>query len=133
MGDGRLQRDLRGLLLTGGTLGDRFGRLRLFRCGIGTFVAGSALCAAAPGLAVLVAGRALQGAGAALTIPQSLAILSVVFPEGRERDRAMAAWSAVTGIALASGPVLGGLLVQLTGWEAIFWLNPPTRARPHWP
>ncbi|MFD2422537.1 MFS transporter [Amycolatopsis pigmentata] len=116
------------LLLTGGTLGDRFGRRRLFRCGIATFAAGSALCAAAPGLAALVTGRALQGAGAALTIPQSLAILSVVFPQGRERDRAMAAWSAVTGIALASGPILGGLLVQVTGWQAIFWLNLPIGA-----
>ncbi|HET6504235.1 MAG TPA: MFS transporter [Amycolatopsis sp.] len=116
------------LLLTGGTLGDRFGRRLLFRLGIGAFVVGSALCAVAPGLAVLIGGRALQGAGAACAIPQSLAILSVVFTEPAERDRAMAAWSAVTGIALAGGPLLGGVLVESTGWAAIFRLNLPVGA-----
>ncbi|WP_210718067.1 MFS transporter [Amycolatopsis acididurans] len=110
------------LLLTGGTLGDRFGRRRLFRIGLALFVAGSVLCALSP---ALVAGRAVQGAGAGLAIPQSLAIMSVVFRPGRERDRAMAAWSAVTGIALASGPLLGGLLVQKLAWQDIFWLNVP--------
>ncbi|GAB2958647.1 MFS transporter [Amycolatopsis acidiphila] len=113
------------LLLTGGTLGDRFGRRRLFRCGIAVFVAGSLACALAPGTGVLVAARAMQGAGGALAIPQSLALLAVVFPGRRERNRAMAAWSTVTGVALASGPVLGGFLVERAGWPAIFWLNVP--------
>jgi MFS family permease len=91
-------------------------------------VAGSVLCAVAPSAAILVSGRAVQGAGAALAIPQSLAILAVVFPERRERNRAMAAWSTVTGLALASGPILGGLLVEKAGWESIFWLNLPIGA-----
>ncbi|HVW42496.1 MAG TPA: MFS transporter [Amycolatopsis sp.] len=110
------------LLLTGGTLGDRFGRRRLFRIGLVLFVAGSVLCTLGP---ALVPGRALQGAGAGLAIPQSLGLMSVVFAPGRDRDRAMAAWSAVTGIALASGPILGGLLVEQVGWRYIFWLNVP--------
>lgn len=113
------------LLLTGGTLGDRFGRRRLFRYGIAVFVAGSVLCALAPSTTVLVLARAVQGAGGALAIPQSLALLAVAFPGRRERNRAMAAWSTVTGIALASGPVLGGFLVEKTGWAWIFWLNLP--------
>ncbi|GHF75953.1 EmrB/QacA subfamily drug resistance transporter [Amycolatopsis bartoniae] len=113
------------LLLTGGTLGDRFGRRRLFRTGTAIFVLGSVLCALAPTMTLLVAARAVQGAGAALAIPQSLALLAVAFPGRRERHRAMAAWSMVTGVALASGPVLGGFLVERTGWPAIFWLNLP--------
>jgi MFS transporter, DHA2 family, methylenomycin A resistance protein len=116
------------LLLTGGILGDRFGRRRLFGCGIAVFLAGSVLCAVAAGPAIMVAGRILQGAGASLAIPQSLAILSVVFPARRERNRAMAAWSTVTGLALASGPLLGGFLVDKTGWPFIFWLNLPVGA-----
>ncbi|HVV10367.1 MFS transporter [Amycolatopsis sp.] len=113
------------LLLTGGTLGDRFGRRRLFRCGIAIFVAGSVLCALAPGTSMLIGARSVQGVGGALAIPQSLALMAVAFPERRERNRAMAAWSTVTGIALASGPVLGGFLVREAGWEWIFWLNVP--------
>ncbi|SFK86415.1 drug resistance transporter, EmrB/QacA subfamily [Amycolatopsis sacchari] len=113
------------LLLTGGTLGDRFGRRRLFRTGTAVFVAGSVLCALAPTMPLLVAARAVQGAGAALAIPQSLALLAVTFPGHRERHRAMGAWSTVTGVALASGPVLGGFLVEHAGWPAIFWLNLP--------
>lgn len=74
---------------------------------------------------MLIAARAVQGAGGALAIPQSLALLAVVFPGRRERNRAMAAWSTVTGVALASGPVLGGFLVEQAGWTAIFWLNVP--------
>jgi DHA2 family methylenomycin A resistance protein-like MFS transporter len=113
------------LLLTGGTAGDRWGRRRLFIVGIAGFVLGSLVCAVAGSLAVLIAGRVLQGVGAALAIPQSLAILAVAFPRPAERNRAMAAWSAVTGIALAAGPTLGGLLVERVGWQSIFWINLP--------
>lgn len=113
------------LLLTGGTLGDRFGRRRLFRLGIAVFVAGSLVCALAPTLGVLLLGRVLQGVGSGLLLPQSLAILATAFPGRRERNRAMAAWSMVAGIGLAAGPTLGGLVVDEIGWQYIFWVNVP--------
>jgi MFS transporter, DHA2 family, methylenomycin A resistance protein len=113
------------LLLTGGTLGDRFGRRRLFRAGIAVFTAGSVTCALAPALAVMLAGRVLQGAGSAAMVPQSLAILATAFPGRRERNRAMAAWSMVAGLGLAAGPTLGGLVTQEIGWHFIFWVNVP--------
>lgn len=114
-----------GLLLTSGTLGDIWGRRRMFGSGLAVFVVGSIICALSGNLPILVAGRAIQGVGAALAIPQSLAILSLTFPAGAQRHRAMAAWSAVTGLALAAGPLLGGLLLEKLGWPAIFWLNVP--------
>src|SRR5436309_6089083 len=83
------------LLLTGGTLGDRFGRRRLFRIGITVFVLGSITCAVAPALSVMLVGRVLQGVGSASMLPQSLAILATAFPGKHERNRAMAAWSMV--------------------------------------
>lgn len=113
------------LLLTGGTLGDRFGRRRLFRIGITVFILGSIACALAPTLGLLIAGRAVQGAGSAALLPQSLAILATAFPGRRERNRAMAAWSMVAGIGLAAGPTLGGLIVDEIGWKYIFWVNVP--------
>jgi MFS transporter, DHA2 family, methylenomycin A resistance protein len=113
------------LLLSGGTLGDRFGRRRLFRTGISVFLLGSISCALAPTLGLLIAGRALQGMGSAAMLPQSLAILATAFPGRRERNRAMAAWSMVAGIGLAAGPTLGGLIVNEIGWKYIFWLNVP--------
>ena len=113
------------LLLTGGTLGDRFGRRRLFRIGISVFILGSIACALAPTLGLLIAGRALQGMGSAAMLPQSLAILATAFPGRRERNRAMAAWSMVAGIGLAAGPTLGGLVVDEIGWKYIFWVNVP--------
>ena len=113
------------LLLSGGTVGDRFGRRLLFRLGLATFVIGSVVCAVAPSLAVLLIGRVVQGIGAAMIMPQTLAIITLSFPEARARNRAMAAWSAVAGIGLAVGPTLGGLLVADVGWRYIFWLNVP--------
>jgi MFS transporter, DHA2 family, methylenomycin A resistance protein len=113
------------LLLTGGVLGDRFGRRLLFVIGIGGFVTGSLVCALAPTSAALVGGRVVQGLGAALAIPQTLALLADAYPERSERNRAMAGWAAAAGIALAAGPTLGGLLVDTVGWQAIFWLNVP--------
>jgi EmrB/QacA subfamily drug resistance transporter len=116
------------LLLTGGTLGDRYGRRLLFRMGVAVFVLGSAGCALAPTIAVLLVGRVVQGAGAALMLPQSLAILATAFPGRRERNRAMAAWSVVAGAGLAIGPTLGGFAVQEYGWHSIFWINLPLGA-----
>jgi EmrB/QacA subfamily drug resistance transporter len=113
------------LLLTGGTMGDRFGRRRMFLVGVWAFVFGSLVCAIAPTLAVMVAGRGLQGFGAAIMLPQSLAILATTFPGRSERNQAMAAWSAVAGIALAIGPTAGGFLVEAVGWQYIFWVNLP--------
>jgi MFS transporter, DHA2 family, methylenomycin A resistance protein len=113
------------LLLTGGTLGDRLGRRRLFRAGIAVFLLGSITCALAPSLPIMLGGRVLQGAGSASMIPQSLAILATAFPGRRERNRAMAAWSMVAGLGLAAGPTLGGLVVQEIGWQFIFWVNVP--------
>jgi DHA2 family methylenomycin A resistance protein-like MFS transporter len=114
------------LLLPSGTLGDRFGRRRLFLVGLVLFTAGSGLCALAPGLAVLVAGRAVQGIGGAALGPASLALVATAFPDERARARALGTWSAVTGSALAAGPLAGGLLLRATGdWRSVFAVNLP--------
>jgi len=113
------------LLLLAGGLGDRLGAKRVFTSGFVLFTAASALCGAAPALPVLVFARILQGVGAALFIPSSLAILREAYPYVRERARAIGIWSALTAIAGASGPVVGGLLVGAFGWRSIFLLNLP--------
>lgn len=117
---------LSGLLLLGGSLGDRLGRRRIFVIGVLWFAVASAGCAAAPTAGVLIGMRALQGVGAALLTPGSLAILEAVF---RKDDRAAAvgAWSGLGGIATAVGPVLGGVLVGLApwGWRLVFLINLP--------
>jgi EmrB/QacA subfamily drug resistance transporter len=116
------------LLLTAGSLGDRLGRVALFRAGIVVFTAGSALCAAAPNLATLIAGRIVQGLGAALVGPQTLAILVHAFPEQRQRSRAFGIWSGVSGLALLFGPVLGGTFAAAWGWRSVFLINLPIGA-----
>lgn len=120
---------LSGLLLLGGSLGDRLGRRRVFVVGVVWFALASAACAAAPTAPVLLAARALQGVGAALLTPGSLAILESVF---RRADRATAvgAWSGLGGIAGAIGPVVGGVLVALGswGWRLVFLINLPLAA-----
>ncbi len=117
---------LAGLLLLGGSLGDRLGRRRVFVIGVIWFTIASVLCGAAPNAAVLVVMRALQGVGAALLMPGSLAILQSVF---RREDRATAvgAWSGLGGVATAIGPVLGGVLVGVApwGWRLVFLINIP--------
>src|SRR6195952_2267876 len=117
---------LSGLLLLGGSLGDRLGRRRIFVIGVIWFTVASVLCGAAPTATVLVLMRALQGVGAALLTPGSLAILQAVF---RKQDRATAvgAWAGLGGVASAIGPVLGGVLVGLTpwGWRLVFLINIP--------
>ena len=112
------------LLLVGGSLGDQFGRRRMFVFGLIGFGATSALCAVAPSVGVLIAARALQGVAGALLVPGSLAIVAATF-EGAARGKAVGTWTAWTGIATVIGPAGGGALVSLTSWRAIFWVNLP--------
>jgi EmrB/QacA subfamily drug resistance transporter len=124
---------LAGLLLLGGSLGDRLGRRRVFVLGVVWFTVASAGCTVAPTAGVLIPMRALQGVGAALLTPGSLAILEAVF---RREDRAPAvgAWSGLGGVATAVGPVLGGVLVGLGpwGWRVVFLINVPIAAAVVW-
>jgi len=112
------------LLMTGAALGDRFGRRRLYGIGLGLFTAASAACALAPHVGWLIAARAVQGAGAALLIPLGLALLSAAFPPAK-RGAAIGIFSAITGVSVALGPLVGGAVVQGISWEWIFWLNVP--------
>lgn len=114
-----------GLVILGGSTGDRFGRRRTFLAGLGTFVVGSLVCSIAPNSGLLIASRALQGAGGSLMTPSALSIISNVFTNPRERARALGVWSSVTGLSMGIGPLAGGLLVDATGWRSIFWLNIP--------
>ncbi len=118
---------LASLILLGGSLGDRFGRRRVFVLGTAWFALASLLCAVAPTIEVLVAARALQGVGGALLTPGSLAIISASFAP-TDRARAIGAWSGLGGIAGAAGPFIGGYLVQGPGWRWIFLVNLPLAA-----
>ncbi len=111
------------LMLTGGTLGDRFGRKKLMLGGVAVFAAGSLLGALAPTVGVLIGARALMGIGAAASEPGTLSVLRHLYPEPRARARAIGTWAAVTGLALAFGPVVGGALVGAVGWRGVFWFN----------
>lgn len=112
------------LLITAAALGDRFGRRRLFAVGLGVFAAASALSAVAPDVGVLIGARALQGAGSALIMPLGLALLSSAFPP-EKRGAAIGMFSAVTGLSVAAGPLVGGAVVQSINWQWIFWINVP--------
>jgi EmrB/QacA subfamily drug resistance transporter len=118
---------LSALLLLGGALGDRFGRRRILIAGIALFAAASALCGVAPSLFWLLAARAAQGTGAALLLPNSLAILGNAF-SGEARGRAIGTWSAASAVTAAIGPVLGGWLIDAAGWRWIFFINLPVAA-----
>lgn len=118
---------LSALLLLGGALGDRYGRRRLLIVGVALFAAASAGCAAAPDMAWLLAGRVAQGIGAALLLPNSLAILGGAFT-GQARGAAIGTWAAIGAMAGAIGPVLGGWLIDTVGWPAIFLINLPVAA-----
>jgi len=113
------------LLLTTGALGDRFGAKRVFVAGFAVFTAASVACGIASSLLLLVAARVVQGMGAALLVPNSLAMLRHAFPDTEQRSRAVGWWGAAGGIALAAGPVVGGLLVTHVGWRSIFLINLP--------
>lgn len=112
------------LLLVGGSLGDQFGRRRIFVIGLVGFGATSILCAIAPTAEFLIAARALQGVAGALLVPGSLAIVASTF-EGAARGKAVGTWTAWTGIATVIGPAGGGALIEITSWRAIFWVNIP--------
>ncbi|MBN3453675.1 MFS transporter [Mycobacterium sp. DSM 3803] len=115
-------------LLTAGSLGDRFGRRRMLRIGLVTFVVASLGCAAAPTLPLLLAARALQGVGAATMLPQGLAITAAAFPDPADRARSAAAWAMAAAGSTAIGPLFGGVLADTAGWRWIFWLNAPVGA-----
>src|SRR5215207_4646418 len=115
------------LLMTGAALGDRYGRRNGYAAGLALFTAASAACALAPSAGALIAARALQGAGAALLMPLGLALLSAAFPPER-RGAAIGIFSAITGLAVASGPLVGGAVVEGLSWQWIFWVNVPIGA-----
>ncbi|MFB7472969.1 MFS transporter [Kitasatospora sp. NPDC056184] len=116
------------VLLSGGVIADRYGAHRAFRWGIAVFGAGSLLSALAPGLSALVVLRALLGVAAGAAVPASTAMIARLYPDPAERARAVAVWAAVSGCAMAFGPVVGGVLVGLGGWRAVFWVNVPLTA-----
>src|SRR6202166_4517556 len=112
------------LILVGGSMGDQFGRKRVFLFGVIFFTAASMWCGMATTAGMLVAGRALQGIGAAFLVPGSLAIISATFDDA-ERGRAIGTWSGFSAITTAIGPVCGGWLVEHVSWRAVFFLNVP--------
>ena len=116
------------LILSAGALGDRIGAKRVFIAGFSVFTAASAICGLAPTLGVLIAARALQGAGAALLVPCSLTLLNHTYPEPRERTRAIGRWAVGASAALSAGPLVGGVLTAALGWRAIFFINAPIGA-----
>jgi EmrB/QacA subfamily drug resistance transporter len=115
---------LAAFLLLGGTLGDRYGRRRVFMVGVAWFAVASAACAVAPSAGVLIAARALQGVGAALLTPGSLAILQSAFVPS-DRSRAIGAWSGFGALATAAGPIIGGVLLAIASWRWVFVINLP--------
>ncbi len=114
-----------GLLLPAGAIGDRLGSKPVFQTGLGLFVATSVGCGLAPSLGFLVVMRLLQGLSAALVVPTSLALIHSSCARQEDRARAIGLWGAIGGIAAASGPVLGGLLVAAFGWRSVFYVNLP--------
>jgi EmrB/QacA subfamily drug resistance transporter len=111
------------LMLLAGSLSDRFGRKTFMVGGIVVFCAGSLVCALAPGVGWVIGGRAIMGLGAAASEPGTLSVIRHLFPDRRERARALGAWAAVSGLALALGPVLGGVLIAIGDWRDVFWFN----------
>jgi EmrB/QacA subfamily drug resistance transporter len=118
---------LASLILLGGSLGDRYGRRRIYVIGIAIFTVASLLCAVAPNSGLLIAARLLEGVGAALLTPGSLAMIEATF-SASDRPRAIGAWSGLSGVAGAIGPILGGYLVEAVSWRAVFLLNLPLGA-----
>lgn len=115
-------------MLTAGALGDRHGHRRTCLAGFALFGLASAVAALAGGWLALIGARAVQGIGAALMLPASLAMISQLYPDTRERSRALGVWGGIATLGFASGPLLGGLLITVAGWPAIFWINLPVAA-----
>jgi DHA2 family methylenomycin A resistance protein-like MFS transporter len=113
------------LILTAGALGDRMGAKKIFMAGFSIFTAASLACALAPTSAALIAARATQGVGAAILVPNSLALLNHAYPNDQERGRAVGFWAAGASLALTAGPLVGGALIELAGWRSIFLVNLP--------
>ena len=111
------------IMLACGMIGDELGRKKVMLTGAGVFCAGSVLCALAPNAQVLIAGRAIMGLGAAASEPGTLSVLRHIYDDGRARARAIGVWAAVSGLALALGPVIGGALIGVWSWRGIFWFN----------
>lgn len=113
------------LLLTCGAIGDRFGSRRFYQIGLLLFTGMSLLCALSPSVNFLITMRVLQGLGAAIMLPASLALLSHAFPQPEERTKAVSYWASIVSLGFAAGPVLGGVLTNFFGWRSVFWLNVP--------
>jgi EmrB/QacA subfamily drug resistance transporter len=116
---------LASLLMLSGATGDRFGRRRVFQIGLTVFAVSSLLCSLAPNIETLIAARFLQAIGGSMLNPVALSIISQVFTGRVERARALGVWGAVIGISMALGPTVGGLLIELISWRAVFWINLP--------
>jgi EmrB/QacA subfamily drug resistance transporter len=114
-----------GLLLTAGSIGDRFGRRHALIAGLATFLAGSVIAATAASTTALIAGRCVMGVGGAFIMPTTLSILVNVFGDPRERAKAIAAWTAASGAGIALGPIIGGALMRNFSWSSVFWINVP--------
>jgi EmrB/QacA subfamily drug resistance transporter len=114
-----------GLLLTAGSLGDRLGRRHALAVGLATFMAGSIASATATTTTALIVGRSVMGVGGALIMPTTLSILVSVFGDPRERAKAIAAWTAASGLGIALGPIAGGFLMRSFSWSSVFWINVP--------
>lgn len=119
---------LSALILSGGSLADRFGRKRLYLGGLGVFTLGSLVCAVAPSTTLLIVGRLVQGVGAAAVAPGALSLLVQGFPERRQQARMIGLWGACVALAVVVGPLVGGVLTDLFGWPAIFLINLPLGA-----
>jgi EmrB/QacA subfamily drug resistance transporter len=113
------------LLMLSGSLADRFGRRRVFQIGLATFSLGSLACSLSPSLGFLIAFRGLQAIGGSMLNPVAMSIIADTFTDKAGRAKAIGMWGSVAGLSLASGPVLGGLLVSAIGWRSIFWINIP--------
>src|SRR5215468_8282113 len=122
---------LTALILLGGAAGDHYGRRRLFVAGIGLFLAASLVCAAAPTLTIILAGRVAQGIGAAMLMPNSLALLGAGFDD-EAKGQAIGTWAGVGALAGAIGPLIGGWLVDAVGWRTIFLINLPVGLAAAW-
>ncbi|MGH8962216.1 MAG: MFS transporter [Jatrophihabitantaceae bacterium] len=113
------------LLLAAGSIGDRYGHRRVLIVGFAVFGLASLGCAIAPGTAALIAARVVQGAGGALLLPSTMAVIAEVFPDREQQARALGTWAAASSLALPAGPLLGGLLVGTSSWRLVFWINVP--------